>query len=152
MRELLSVRSDDAEETDGVLMLPNDAASTMLPRNAARTSPSVEAADDALETVSTRGAAELGGGASGNQHAGTLAGVPAAHILGALQLPYNHAASATALQLASVIAAMPPLPASTAQLPPRGTAQRRHIETAIELAFAQLSLTAHRAAAPAGSV
>ena len=40
---------------------------------------------------------------------------------------------------------MPPLPASTSQLPPRGTLQRQHIEAAIELAFRQLTITADAA-------
>ena len=62
-----------------------------------------------------------------------------ANILGALA---HSPASSTALQLASVLARMPPLPPSTAQLPPRGTVQREHIEAAVELAFRQLSITA----------
>ena len=66
-----------------------------------------------------------------------------ASLLGALAS--SSAASSTALQFASVLARMPPLPASTSMLPPRGTVQRQHIEAAIELAFRQLTLTADAA-------
>jgi len=75
---------------------------------------------------------------------GSNAAIAANAIMGALA---TTAASNTALQFATVLSRMPPLPASTRELPPRGTVQREHIEAAIELAFRQLTLTANQALA-----
>lgn len=51
-----------------------------------------------------------------------------------------------ALKFASVLASMPQLPASTAQLPPEGSRSRAQIENAIHLAFKQLTISADSAA------
>ena len=103
--------------------------------------------DDGMEEVKTAGAASPEVVAPMLSAPDPLLTPPppaaaAASLIGALA---NSAASATALQFASVLARMPPLPASTSQLPPRGTLQRQHIEAAIELAFRQLTITADAA-------
>jgi uncharacterized membrane protein YgcG len=103
--------------------------------------------EDGYEAVSTSGvvaSASAAGEHSTQMVPAVAANAAAANIIGALA---NSAASTTALHFANVLARMPPLPASTAQLPPRGSVQRQHIEAAIELAFRQLSITASQALA-----
>ena len=102
------------------------------------------AAEDGMERLWTSAAPSLA--ASAGEHNRQMLPASAANatanILGAFA---DSPASATALKF--LLARMPPLPASTAQLPPRGTVQRQHIEAAIELAFRQLTITADQALA-----
>ena len=90
-----------------------------------------------------------GGGLSGNTIMSAASAAAANTIMSAFA---NPAASSNAMQLTSVLSRMPQLPASTRELPPRGTVQRQHIEAAIELAFQQLTLTASQAVAAQQSV